>query len=135
MSGPSPVRITKANDVKTNHGQTEGMIRQSAVVNISPNQQIVGTLMRAQPHSSSGVHHHGTQDTIVYAVSGSGLIVSEGGGKRDRLDPGDWAIIPQGREHQEANDGDDEVVWVICRAPGGLPEVVNLTGWGGDKME
>ena len=35
--------------------------------------------MRADPHSSSDVHHHGGQDTIVYAVSGRGTIVSEGG--------------------------------------------------------
>lgn len=55
------------------------MIRQSAIVDLTPNQQIVGTLMRAQPHSSSAVHHHGAQDTIVYAVSGKGAIVSDGG--------------------------------------------------------
>lgn len=102
---------------------------------MSPNQQLVGTLMRAQPHSSSAIHHHGKQDTIVYAVSGTGSIVSENGKKRDVLKPGDWAIIPQCREHQEVNDGDEEVVWVICRAPGGVPEVVNLTGWGGDEVK
>lgn len=55
------------------------MIRQSAIVDLYPGQQIVGTLMRAQPHSSSAVHHHGNQDTIVYAVSGKGAIVSDGG--------------------------------------------------------
>ena len=91
--------------------------------------------MRAQPHSSSAVHHHGAQDTIVYAVSGRGIIVSDHGKQRDTLEPGDWAIIPQGREHQEANEADEEVVWVICRAPGGVPEVVNLTGWGGDETK
>ncbi len=91
--------------------------------------------MRAQPHSASAVHHHGSQDTIVYAVSGRGVIVSGDGKQRDALDPGDWAIIPRGREHQEANEGDEEVVWVICRAPGGVPEVVNLTGWGGDEVK
>lgn len=65
--------------------------------------------MRAQPHSSSAVHHHGNQDTIVYAVSGHGAIVSDGGKQRDELKPGDWAIIPKGREHQEVNEGDEEV--------------------------
>lgn len=108
------------------------MIRQSALVDLIPSQQIVGTLMRAQPHSSSAIHHHGAQDTIVYAVSGHGQVVSDGGKQIDRLAPGDWALIPQGREHQEVNEGDEEVVWVICRAPGGTPEVVNLTGWGGE---
>lgn len=82
--------------------------------------------MRAQPHSSSAIHHHGNQDTIVYSVSGHGEVVSEGGKQVDKLAPGDWALIPKGREHQEVNNGDEEVVWVICRAPGGTPEVVNL---------
>lgn len=85
------------------------MIRQSAIVELIPGQQIVGTLMRAQAHSSSAIHHHGAQDTIVYAVSGHGAVVSEGGKQRDELEPGDWALIPQGREHQEVNDGDEEV--------------------------
>lgn len=85
------------------------MIRQSAIVDLTPAQQIVGTLMRAQAHSSSAVHHHGAQDTIVYAVSGHGSIVSEGGKRVDKLNPGDWALIPKGREHQEANEGDEEV--------------------------
>jgi len=85
------------------------MIRQSAIVDLSPSQQIVGTLMRAQPHSSSAIHHHGSQDTIVYAVSGVGAVVSDHGKQVDELKPGDWAIIPKGREHKEVNNGDEEV--------------------------
>lgn len=99
------------------------MIRQSAIVDLTPSQQICGTLMRAQPHSGSAVHHHGNQDTIVYAVSGHGQIVSNAGKQVDKLEPGDWALIPKGREHQEVNEGDEECIWVICRAPGGVPEV------------
>lgn len=33
-------------------------------------------------------------DTIVYAVSGRGAIVSDGGNKRQELAPGDFALIP-----------------------------------------
>lgn len=72
--------------------------------------------MNAKPHSSSGVHHHGEQDTIVYAVRGHGVIVSEGGKKRQLLKPGDFALIPAFAEHQEANDGDEEVEWIITRS-------------------
>ena len=101
--------------------------------------------MLAQPHSASAVHHHGEQDTIVYvrflpvmsfvqadvdqAVSGHGTIVSDGGKKRQTLAPGDYALIPAYAEHQEANDGEEEVVWCIVRS-GGTPVVVNLEGWG-----
>lgn len=75
---------------------------------------------------------------IVYAVSGRGAIASldEKGNEQVRvLEPGDWALIPANREHKEVNDGDDEVVWVIVRAPGGVPEVVNLTGWRGEEVK
>ena len=77
---PKPVQVTRAEDVtQTNTGQTKGMDRLSAIVDMSPN--ICGTLMRAHPHSGSAVHHHGEQDTIVYVVSGNGALVSEGGKK------------------------------------------------------
>ncbi|KIW41051.1 hypothetical protein, variant [Exophiala oligosperma] len=130
---PRPVHVTLSKDVKTGKdGQTEGMERQAAIVNLSPS--ICGTLMRAHPHSSSAVHHHGDQDTIVYAVSGHGTVVTSSndveGDLRQDLNPGDWALIPAYREHQEVNDGDEEVVWVIVRAPSGAPVVENLSGWG-----
>ncbi len=75
--------------------------------------------MRAQPHTASAVHHHGSQDTIVYAVSGHGSLVTSSndsdGDTRHDLKPGDWALIPAYREHQEVNDGEDEAVWVSGR--------------------
>lgn len=39
--------------------------------------------------------------------------------------------------HVVENETDQilKVVWVICRAPGGTPEVVNLTGWGGEEAK
>lgn len=70
-----------------------------------------------------------TADTIVYAVKGNGTIVSEGGKKREHLTPGDWALIPAHAEHQEANDGDEDVVWAIVRS-GREPIVENLDDWG-----
>lgn len=88
--------------------------------------------MIAKPHSSSAVHHHGEQDTIVYARSGHGTVVSEGGKKRHDLAPGDFALIPAWAEHQEVNDGDEEVTWIITRS-GRTPTIENLAGWGASK--
>ena len=68
-------------------------------------------------------------DTIVYAVRGRGTIVSEGGKKRQILDPGDFALIPAFAEHQEVNDEDEEVLWIITRS-GKSPIVENLEAWG-----
>lgn len=50
--------------------------------------------MHAQPHSCSAVHHHGEQDTMVYAAHGYGSIVFDGGRQQKDLEPGDFALIP-----------------------------------------
>jgi uncharacterized RmlC-like cupin family protein len=86
-------------------------------------------VMIALPHSASDIHHHGAQDTVVYAKSGKGSIVYAGGKKRQDLSPGDFALIPAWAEHQEVNDGDEEVTWIIVRS-GRSPVVENLQGWG-----
>ncbi|KAH7379716.1 RmlC-like cupin domain-containing protein [Cadophora sp. MPI-SDFR-AT-0126] len=92
------------------------------------------TVMTAAPHTSSAVHHHGEQDTIVYAASGHGSIISDNGKTRQDLSPGDFALIPAWTEHQEANEGEEEVTWIITRS-GSEPVVVNLKGWGEGTKE
>ncbi|KAI1819663.1 RmlC-like cupin domain-containing protein [Xylaria intraflava] len=134
MSHPppaQPVHLTKADELQQSGGQTNGMVRSNAIVDKCAG--ICATSMQAAPHTSSAVHHHGAQDTIVYAIRGKGAVVSEGGRKRVELDPGDYALIPAYMEHQEVNDGDEELVWSIVRS-GRVPEVVNLTGWGGEPV-
>ena len=85
--------------------------------------------MIAKPHTTSAIHHHGNQDTIVFCRRGNGAIVSENGKKRQELDPGDFALIPAFVEHQEINEGDEELEWIITRS-GRVPVVENLKGWG-----
>jgi uncharacterized RmlC-like cupin family protein len=66
----------------------------------------------------------------VYAAKGHGSIISgPDGSKRQDLSPGDFALIPAYAEHQEINDSDEEVIWIITRG-GRTPIVVNLEGWG-----
>ena len=68
-------------------------------------------------------------DTIVYAAKGHGAIVSgPNGKKRQELAPGDFALIPAYAEHQEVNDSDEDVVWIITRG-GRNPVVHNLEHW------
>ncbi|KAL8697858.1 MAG: hypothetical protein Q9224_002117 [Gallowayella concinna] len=122
------VQVTKASSLQAaGTGQTEGMIRQGAIVDQSDK-----LCASAKPHSSSAIHHHGEQDTVVYAARGHGTIVSEDGKKRQDVAPGDFALIPAWAEHQEVNDGDDEVTWIITRS-GRTPVVENLDAWGTSK--
>ena len=128
MPEAKPVVVTKSDSLSESGGQTEGMIRQNALVGLTDG--ICATRMLAKPHSESAIHHHGDQDTIVFAFSGHGTVVSEGGKKKETLAPGDYALIPAWAEHQEVNEGDEEVVWCIVRS-GREPHVTNLPeGWG-----
>ena len=71
-------------------------------------------------------------DTIVYAAKGHGALVSgTNGSKRQELVPGDFALIPAYAEHQEVNDSDEDVVWIITRG-GRNPVVQNLEAWSKD---
>ncbi|KAH4072545.1 hypothetical protein HBH50_060930 [Parastagonospora nodorum] len=126
---PGEVQVKRKSEITAPDGpQTDGMIRMPAIVDKSD--QICGTVMVAKPHSSSAVHHHGEEDTIVYAASGHGAIVSGPNGlKRQELAPGDFALIPAYAEHQEVNDSAEDVVWIITRG-GRNPVVHNLEGWG-----
>lgn len=85
-------------------------------------------VMLAKPHTSSDIHHHATQDTIIYAIRGHGSIIFADGKERVDLKPGDWALIPAMAEHKECNDGDEEVEWVIVRG-GRVAAVENVKGW------
>jgi len=134
MSTSKSVKVVSGDSLETSGGQTEGMIRQNALQDVSD--QLCGSrkihphipliaVMIAKPHSSSGVHHHGDQDTIVYGVRGVGAIVSDGGKSKQVVGPGDWGLIPAGAKHQEVNEGDEEVAWVIVRG-GRMAEVANL---------
>ncbi|CAK4030592.1 Hypothetical predicted protein [Lecanosticta acicola] len=124
----NPILHTPSTALTTSGGQTEGMLRQNAIVNACDD--ICASRMIAKPHTASAVHHHGSENTIVFAYSGHGTIVSEGGAKRVELKPGDYALIPAYAEHQEVNDSDEDVVWAIVRS-GKEPIVVNLPdGWG-----
>ncbi|KAF2161732.1 hypothetical protein M409DRAFT_27789 [Zasmidium cellare ATCC 36951] len=122
-----PILHTPSTALSTSGNQTTGMIRQKALVNACSN--ICASRMIAKPHTASAVHHHGEENTIVFAHAGHGAIVSEGGRKRVELMPGDYALIPAYAEHQEVNDSDEDVVWAIVRS-GKEPIVVNLEGWG-----
>ncbi|KAI1474265.1 RmlC-like cupin [Daldinia eschscholtzii] len=151
---PSQVQITKASDLEAQRGGKDApMIRQGAVIGKSD--RMCATVLIAKPRCSSAVHHHGEQETIIYAASGKGMskttycdvqiieadlfaVLTSAGAdeepKRHELSPGDFAFIPPWTEHQEINETDENVVWILIRS-GPEPVVVYLTGWGGDEAK
>ncbi|KZO99409.1 RmlC-like cupin [Calocera viscosa TUFC12733] len=127
MAPTDTVSLIKANELSGSTGQTDGMARYGAIAGLSD--KLNANLMVAEPHTHSAVHHHGDQDTIVFGQKGKGAVVFNGGKDRVNIAPGDFALIPAGVEHEEVNEGDEQVVWVIVRS-GSVPKVVNLEGWG-----
>ena len=123
----SSIQVTKSKDLYANTGQTEGMSRKGAIIDKSDS--ISASVMIAKPHSASAIHHHGVQDTVVYCLRGLGAVVSDSGRTKQVLEPGDFALIPAFVKHQEVNEGDEEVEWIITRS-GRVPIVENLDGWG-----
>ncbi|OJJ78754.1 uncharacterized protein ASPGLDRAFT_53351 [Aspergillus glaucus CBS 516.65] len=122
------VEVSRASELdEQTGGWTQGMVRKGAIVDKSD--KICSLVMEAQAHSCSAVHHHGNQDTVVYAAHGYGSIVFDGGKRREDLSPGDFALIPAYAEHQEVNESGAEVKWIITRT-GRKPVTVNLEGWG-----
>lgn len=55
----NPVVVTKHADIKVSGGQTEGMERSNAIVDLADN--ICASRMLAKPHTASAVHHHGEE--------------------------------------------------------------------------
>ncbi|KAH8682650.1 RmlC-like cupin domain-containing protein [Xylariales sp. PMI_506] len=136
---PSEVHVTRAEDLKTQRsGLDSPMTRQGAVIGKSD--KMCATVLTAKPHCSSAVHHHGEQETIIYAASGRGILVTNPGNelepklKKVQLEPGDFAFVPPWTEHQELNETDEDVVWILIRS-GPSPLVVYLMDWGGEEAK
>ncbi|KAI0198565.1 RmlC-like cupin domain-containing protein [Astrocystis sublimbata] len=156
MIMPADITVVKATDLETQRQKSDEspMIRQGAIIGKSD--RMCATILRAKPHCSSAVHHHGEQggltchisiwelllignygaETIIYAASGKGILVTNTDDKvtRHELSAGDFAFIPPWTEHQEINETDEDVVWILIRS-GPEPQVSYLTGWDGDQAK
>lgn len=135
---PSDVSVVRESDLAAQRAENPSpMIRQGAVIGKSD--KMCATVLIAKAQCASAVHHHGELDTIIYAASGRGVLVTNTGNeeepklKRQELVPGDFAFIPPWTEHQELNETDEDVVWILIRS-GPEPVVVYLTEWGGDEF-
>src|SRR5215469_18827449 len=69
------VRVIKPHQFDPNTPQTPGMQRVAAVSReLAGSQGIWAGVTVVAPRTASGVHHHGELETVIYVVSGTGLI-------------------------------------------------------------
>ncbi|OAQ77708.1 cupin domain-containing protein [Purpureocillium lilacinum] len=156
---PAETHITRAEQLTPRHPTVEGPVTSRPAV-VGRCDKMCASVVTTRPKSCSPVKHNSEQDAIIYAVSGTGvLVVNEGGFgsgdtgedikdgdsadeegadgnhlRRHALRPGDFAFVPAWTEHQVRNEeGDEDVVWVVIQG-GSRPVGATLTGWGGDEV-
>ncbi|WZH45202.1 RmlC-like cupin domain-containing protein [Fusarium acuminatum] len=123
---PASADITRAKQLEPTHPTVEGpVIQRPAVVGKCDNMCVT-------------VRHNSEQDTIIYAVSGNGiLVVNEAVNselKYHDLAPGDFAVVPAWVEHQFQNNTGEDAQWLVIQN-GSKPIRADLTEWGGDVIK
>jgi quercetin dioxygenase-like cupin family protein len=71
------------------------------------------------PGTLAGAHTHGTQEEILYVLSGQGAIIA--GQHEERMAPGVAVFIPPGLEHQIRVDGQEPLTVVTVFSPPVVP--------------
>jgi uncharacterized RmlC-like cupin family protein len=122
-------RVINPDQFDPNTPQTPGMCRLTAISqDLAGARQLWAGVMLAEPNTTSAVHHHGDQETVVYVSSGWAKLRW---GKRleneAELKRGDFLFIPPYLPHQEINPSPDQwCQWVVVRSSP-EPIVVALT--------
>ncbi|MBX7111220.1 MAG: cupin domain-containing protein [Dehalococcoidia bacterium] len=103
---------------------TPGMTREAAHVSDGLWSGIAFT----EPGMTSGWHHHGEYETVIYVASG-GLRMEAGpdGTQLIEAGPGDFVYVPPGAVHREGNPSAEQSELVVVRTGHG-PAVTNVDG-------
>lgn len=124
MSKDNPIRIVHPEEFDLGTAQTPGSQRLAA---IAVNSALWGGIFEVEPGARTGVHHHGSQETIAYVLSGNCDI--RWGTKGEfvaHASTGDFIHVPAYLPHMEINPSKFEAFrWVVVRSTP-TPIVVNL---------
>ncbi len=112
------VRVVKASEL-TSADPTPGMDRKRAFE--------LPTLWAGQvetaPGAVSGWHHHDSNESSLYVVSGVLRLEFDGFDGYVDAEPGDFVHVPAYTVHRESNPTAEPSVAVIARSGGGIPTV------------
>jgi uncharacterized RmlC-like cupin family protein len=122
------VRVIRPEDFTAHTAQTAGMRRFAAI-----SRTLVGAhgiwagYTVIEPNVTTGLHHHGNQETIIYVKAGHAQVRWGAHRQQEALAPaGSLVYIPAFLPHQEINPSPETVAeWVIIRT-GPEAIVVNL---------
>jgi uncharacterized RmlC-like cupin family protein len=128
MSQYRPVRIIQPALFNRGTAQTPGSERRSAIAaDTGVDTALWGGIFVIEPGATTGIHHHGEQETIAYVLEGYCLVRwGEHGESSAVAQPGHFIHVPAWLPHMEINQsGNNQCVWVVVRSTG-EPIVVNL---------
>jgi uncharacterized RmlC-like cupin family protein len=130
-----PICIVSPSEFDPGTAQTPGSMRLAAIApQLFVRSALWGGLFKVEPGASTGIHHHGEQQTIAYVLSG--ICDVRWGAKGEytaRAYAGDFIHVPAFLPHMEINPSETEPFeWVVVRSTS-TPIVVNLPDWPGNQ--
>lgn len=121
MAASDPVVRIRPEE-RTEGDATPGLVREQALAV----EDLWSGVVRTTGHSTSGWHHHGEHDTLVFILKGMARMeCGPGGATVVDATPGDFLHVPKGAIHRESNPGAEENEAIVVRAGHG-PPVVNV---------
>jgi uncharacterized RmlC-like cupin family protein len=135
MERDSPaIRVVRPQDFSPGTKQTPGAERHAAICpELGIKSGLWGGTFLVEPGARTGIHHHGSQETIAYVLEGESRVEwGEHGEHSVTVLAGDFLHVPAWLPHREINPSPDVAFrWVVVRSTP-EPIVVNLPAdyWG-----
>ena len=122
------VRVVPRDRLDTRTAQTPGLNRAAAITQDSAGaRKLWAGTVTIHPGAATGVHHHGSLETVLYVVRGRARMRW---GERLEFSaeagPGDFLFVPPHVPHQESNASDTEVLECVLVRSDGQATTVNL---------
>lgn len=129
ISTESPtISVVNPEQFSEGTSQTNGSLRLAAVCgDLGVHSGLWGGTFLVEPGAKTGIHHHGSQETVVYVLEGESLVQwGERGEHSLTVRAGDFLHVPAWLVHREMNPSSDTPFrWVVVRSSS-EPIVVNL---------
>jgi uncharacterized RmlC-like cupin family protein len=128
MSKSNPIRIVRPDQFDSGTAQTPGSQRAAAIApEVGVTSAQWGGIFEVEPGARTGVHHHGSQETVAYVLSGTCEVRwGEKGEFTAQAQAGDFIHVPAYLPHMEINPSKVHAFrWVVVRSTP-TPIVVNL---------
>jgi uncharacterized RmlC-like cupin family protein len=122
------IRVVNPEQFDLGTAQTPGSERRAAIApELFVNSALWGGIFEVEPGARTGIHHHGSQETIAFVLSGNCEILwGEKGEFVAHATAGDFIHVPAFLPHMEVNPSTLEAFrWVVVRSTS-VPIVVNL---------